>query len=614
MKRSMLGKVVFTAVASYLMLNAAMVQNVYASEMVVYEEENGTLVTVGEENDAAVERMEEPDVLYAEEDQNGYINGTKNNVFWSYEAATKTITIYGSGERKNPQGSSGMPKYVDKIKFDNCTLSGDLSALFSSVRTKEFDFTGLTTKNITDMSHMFQFSYVKNLDLSCFDTSDVTDMSAMFNCCEQLETVKLGHFDTSKVTDMSCMFAVCYALKEVDVSGFDTSNVTDMGGMFNACYKLKDIDVSDFDTSNVTDMGNMFGGCHAVEKLDVSGFHTSKVKDMEDMFAGCYVLENLDVSGFDTSNVTNMNYMFGRCYKVKKLDVSHFSTVNVKDIGKMFYECSNISELDLGRFKFDSLKSGDESVEGMLLECNSLNKLKTPSDIGERTISLPGAFTDGTTYTKILSKTYQNMILTKLKVESKFADVKARQWYVPYVQYVFDKDLMNGVDETLFGIDKPITREMFATILYSYAGKPEVTVENPFDDIEDNAWYTDAVLWAYDMEIVSGTKCTLEERLFGYNTNITREQLALMMYKYNKLYNKDYNEKSWNRYSSDPLNNFADKNKVSSWANDAMKWAVYHGIISGQPGDGNTRYLSPQGEATRQECAVMIKGLRELMK
>lgn len=177
-----------------------------------------------------------------------------------------------------------------------------------------------------------------------------------------------------------------------------------------------------------------------------------------------------------------------------------------------------------------------------------------------------------------------------------FRDVKVNQWYVPYVQYVFDAGIMKGKSQITFGTGDNITRAEFVQVLYNMENKPQITFKKRFSDVDSSMWFASAVTWAADKGITSG----YENGAFGANDNITREQMALMLYKYAVYKNKNV------KIDSNATSTFVDRKSVSSWAKNAVDWAVTQKIISGKP-KGNGYALDPIGFAKREECATMIR-------
>jgi hypothetical protein len=188
--------------------------------------------------------------------------------------------------------------------------------------------------------------------------------------------------------------------------------------------------------------------------------------------------------------------------------------------------------------------------------------------------------------------------------ESLFADVLTTSWQYVHVVYALERGLFTGKGEDKYGRTKfdpnaPITREQFVQVLYSAEGKPDVTAENTFTDVKD-AWYKKAVLWAKDNGITAGVG---DGTKFGVGNSITRQALALMLYKYAQI--NGYELES----NAGEIDKYGDGNAVASYAKNAMDWAVTNGIISGSGtgSDLSTWKLNPNGQATRAQCAAMLR-------
>ena len=177
-----------------------------------------------------------------------------------------------------------------------------------------------------------------------------------------------------------------------------------------------------------------------------------------------------------------------------------------------------------------------------------------------------------------------------------FADVAAKEgnWKYDNIKYVYDKGIMTGVKETEFQPDVPLTRAMFASVIYRMADEPGVTYKRIFSDVPAGKWYSDAVIWAYENGIVAG----LGDGRYGINDNITREQMARMLMEFARVQGYGTGER-------DDFSRFADASQVSRWATEYMRWAVGSGMISGSMKDGRY-YMNPRGQATRAECATML--------
>lgn len=172
-------------------------------------------------------------------------------------------------------------------------------------------------------------------------------------------------------------------------------------------------------------------------------------------------------------------------------------------------------------------------------------------------------------------------------VHAAYMDVYEGAWYYDAVQYVSQKGIMTGLNDTTFGISESLKRAQFALILYRMAGEPEVNFEYVFPDVEPGDWYAGAVIWANANGIVTGYTDT---GLFGPADEITREQMVTMLYRF-----------EGNPQASADLSSYPDAGLVGQWSLSAMQWAVQKGIISGDKG-----MLKPQGMTTREECAMII--------
>ena len=182
---------------------------------------------------------------------------------------------------------------------------------------------------------------------------------------------------------------------------------------------------------------------------------------------------------------------------------------------------------------------------------------------------------------------------TVQKPDTRFDDVAKSAWYYKAVEYVAENGIMSGVSAREFAPNAGFSRAMLAQTLYAMSGKPTVKVEGTFADVAANAWYADAVNWAAEKGYVSG----VGDGKFAPDATITREQMALILY----------------RYAGSPdasgmvLREFADGDSVSAYAVDAIRWAVHEGLISGM--ENNT--LAPQGTATRAQVAQILMNFHQ---
>ena len=161
-----------------------------------------------------------------------------------------------------------------------------------------------------------------------------------------------------------------------------------------------------------------------------------------------------------------------------------------------------------------------------------------------------------------------------------FDDVASSDWFADAVKYVADKGLMNGTDDNQFSPNASTTRGMLMTVLARYAGE---------DTTGGATWYEKSMEWAKAKGVSDGT---------NPNANITREQLVTMMYRY-----------AGSPKADGKLDSFSDSASVSTYAADAMQWAVANGIVNGSNGK-----LNPQNNATRAEVAAILMRFCEMSK
>jgi len=187
--------------------------------------------------------------------------------------------------------------------------------------------------------------------------------------------------------------------------------------------------------------------------------------------------------------------------------------------------------------------------------------------------------------------------VTAQNINNTFADVKNGAWYADAIAYVYNKGMMNGTDVGKFEPGATTTRAMLVTMLFRLEGEPAAGAPN-FSDVASGQWFSDAIAWASAQGVVNG----LEDGKFAPNNAITREQLAVILYRFAQLKGNDVSAKG-------SLNGFSDSGSVSGWATEAMQWAVGAGIINGDDGA-----LKPDGNATRAEVAVMLMRYLENVK
>ena len=187
----------------------------------------------------------------------------------------------------------------------------------------------------------------------------------------------------------------------------------------------------------------------------------------------------------------------------------------------------------------------------------------------------------------------------KSETSMAFTDVKSTDWFFDSVKYVADNKLMNGVSETEFAPNNTLTRAMLVTVLYRNAGELATNRSIPFADVDMGAYYANAVSWAKQNGIVSG----VTENEFAPDTNITREQIATIIFRYAQY-------KGMDAVTLEENLHFTDADEISEYAVSAMNWAVGTGLMKGK----STTTINPKDNATRAEIAAILQRFIETNK
>lgn len=184
----------------------------------------------------------------------------------------------------------------------------------------------------------------------------------------------------------------------------------------------------------------------------------------------------------------------------------------------------------------------------------------------------------------------------------RFTDVPETAWYREAVDYVSEKGLFSGTGNGTFSPQSPMTRAMFVQVLSNKTEnyqKADWTGRSSFLDVDSGKWYAPAVEWASAAELVSGVGAGR----FSPDGYVTREQMALILYRYAQKTGNDTSR------SSNALSAFPDAGSVSGWAREAMEWAVSHRIINGSDGR-----LKPRDTARRCEVAQVFRSADSVLE
>lgn len=279
------------------------------------------------------------------------------------------------------------------------------------------------------------------------------------------------------------------------------------------------------------------------------------------------------------------------------------------------------SKTAIGGNTSSSSSSGTPAVAQPKVEVKSdengekIAEVTLPRNVSKAVVTIPAAdLGDGNVLVKVNADGTEEVVKKSIIVDGKIfavlsenctlkVDSSAKSfmdtvshWAKQNINFAAAHELFEGTSETTFSPEMPMDRAMLATVLYRLeTAKAEGT--NPFSDVPENIWYTDAVIWANAQDIVSGTGNGFEP-----TRAITRQEMVVMLYNYAKFLGMD-------TAGNGKLEGYTDADDVADWAKDAMNWAVGCGLITGR----SAETLAPADNATRAEVATVMQRLIQLM-
>ncbi len=314
--------------------------------------------------------------------------------------------------------------------------------------------------------------------------------------------------------------------------------------------------------------------------IEPDGTATFTVQPKAGLAVGTYS-ENITIS--DSGHVT---LSIPATFTVEQRDNTPYYTITVKDADNGTVTC----------YAKSAAKGAEVTLTVKADVGYALDKL-TVTDASGKTVDVEKV--NNTTYTFVMpgSKVTVEAAFAPTTVEPSglpFTDVSTSDWFYSAVKFVYENGLMDGGGNNLFVPNATLNRAMAVTILYRLEGSPDLDGENlgyPFADVDGDTWYSDAVYWARLNGIVDG----VENNRFNPTGSLTREQMATILYRYTQYKGADVS-------ASGDLSGFVDSANVSSWAADAVKWAVGSGLVNGVEGNA----LAPQGTSTRAQAATVL--------
>jgi len=495
--------------------------------------------------------------------------------------------------------------------LDNLDMNGDGWLSISEIEQTTSIY--VADKGITSLQGINYFINLKELwcqenQLSELDVSQCLNLESLWCSSNQLSKLDLNqctklwflHCNYNQISELNInkclnlqrLYCTKNQLNELDVSQCkylvylycEENQINEL--IVSQCSNLRYLwcsgnELSTLDISGCMNLYSLSCDRNQLSKLDISN-----CKDLN--FLSC--MDN-QLSALDVSNCAKLEHLNCGNNQLISLDVSQ--NISLKELLCSYNNyIINSQTLDISKLPgFDITKVVDGYFTNAILSGHILSPLDSSKPVTYQ-------YDTGWQYDVTWNTPFRFSIQFPVSVNDIFSDISRSNWYYNAVQFSYDNGIMSGKGNGQFDPAGNLTRAEFVTTLYSMEEKPVVSYKNTFSDVPNGEWYTNSVLWANQIDIASG----YGNGKFGVSDNITREQLAMMVYKY-AVEVCGYEPES----TEDILLGFSDANKVSSWAVKAMEWAVTNGIISGT---GDNR-LNPQGNALRCECAQILKSFHD---
>ena len=507
-----------------------------------------------------------------------------------YSKDQKTIVAYPTGRPDTafaiPEGTTGIgngafsgcskltavtiPEGVTSIgdrAFYACTGLTEITIPEGVTSIGDCAFGGYRT---FDYEHYTEHIINMNLTSITLPNSLTSIGDGAFQFCTKLESIVIPDGMTAIES------GTCYGCESIQSISIPDSVMAIGGSAFAGCKSLKSIAIPD----GVTKIeGWTFISCDSLESVVIPGS----------------VTEIGNVAFNDGDNIKDV-YFLGTKDAWQKVTIE-YGNESVTENAAIHYFCnwtkekaptctepgsetSTCSEADCGKtFTHEVPALGHSWDEG------KVTKQPTATETGIKTYTCTRC---SATKTETIPAT------GSVDVTQMFTDVE-KGWAYPGIQYCVTNGLMAGKGDGIFDPHGMTTRAEFVQMLYSLHGKPEVSGELPFTDLPE-VWYRDAILWAYQTGVTSGTSDTT----FSPYATVTRAQVATFLMKYAKTVCNI--KPTW---TPADLSKYPDANKVPGWAMGAMQDAVALGLISGSD-DHGVVYLDPNGNAPREQVATIL--------
>ncbi|MDR0813350.1 MAG: S-layer homology domain-containing protein [Oscillospiraceae bacterium] len=394
-----------------------------------------------------------------------------------------------------------------------------------------------------------------------------------------------------------------YYYNYVDITGYTGSSKNviipaEIEGVPVQYVDLRDLGLTKIDVSQTTELRGLFCELNDLTTLDVS-----KNTELVTLWCGGNRLTNIDVSNNPlleivsvTSNqITNLSFVNNPLLRFLQCRNNQLSSLDVS-------QNPALEDLDCRENKLFELNVlNNPKLQDLNCEDNRLTILDVSQNPDLVSLYAGGNFLTPETVIGVDGRavgTYISSCRTHGQRPLTFPDVPADAWFAKAVEFALLNFLFSGTSDTTFSPYDPMTRGMLSTVLWRLADSPSGFAPADFSDVSSGDYYAVPISWAQANNIVAG----YPDGTFRPDDNITREQIAAILYKYARLLGKTGGDL--------PQLAFGDGADISDYAVTAVRWCVSVGIISGFP--DNT--FRPQNNATRAEVATMMRAFAGVVR
>ena len=526
-------------------------------------------------------------------------------------SSLKSITIT-AGVKEIPRGTfSGCTSLktvnltnnvttIGAEAFENCTslTSFTIPSSVKTIGTGAFAGSGLTSITVPATVETLEGKWIDGTFKNCTSLKTAKILAKetqipqdMFSGCTSLTSVT---FSDTFETAGDAIFENCTSLKTITLPNINAITKD----MFSGCTSLTTVNIPD----TVEEIGyRAFNNCTSLVSIKIPcGVKSITGGGSSYCFEGCSALKNI----YFTKSIQSIGDR--AFYKIPTSQLTFYgysgtaAKVFASENGYKFVECTPVSSIKVSGSN-SVLKGSKITLSKTVSPTSAYNKdVKwTSSNNSIATVSSSGVVTGlkgGTVTITATARDGTNVkgtyTVTVKTTELPFKDVSVDNWFYSSVKYTYQKGIILGTSNTTFNPNTKLTRGMLVTILHRMEGKPTPKTQNKFSDVYKSQYYYDAVRWATEKGIVHG----YGNGKFGPDSNITRQDLAVILRNYAQYKGKNVNVTA-------NLNKFSDGNIVSDYAKSAVQWAVGKGVITG---NNNGASLTPHANSTRAEAAGMI--------